>query len=182
MNQKKMILAAFFAALLCISSYIIIPIGLVPHSMQIAFIFLTGLILGKKWASISVLVWFMIGCLGLPVFAGGKAGITTFIGPTGGFLIGFLVSAYLIGFFSERGLTKFKLTFIVFMLGLLVVYVLGTIVFVLSMKYVLNKPLAWDVAIKMVVMPFLPFDLIKAVMAAYIGLRVKRALAYIVPN
>ena len=62
------------------------------------------------------------------------------------------------------------------------VYVLGTIGFVLSMKYVLNKPLAWDVAIKMVVIPFLPFDLIKAVMAAYIGLRVKRALAYIVPN
>lgn len=177
-----MILAAFFTALLCISSYIIIPIGLVPHSMQIAFIFLTGLILGKKWGSVSVLVWFMLGCIGLPVFAGGKAGITTFIGPTGGFLVGFLLSAYLIGFFAERGLTKFKLTFIVFMLGLLVVYIVGTIGFVLSMKYVLNKPLAWDVAIKMVVIPFLPFDVIKAVMATYIGLKVKRAIAYMVPN
>lgn len=182
MYQKKMILAAFFAALLCISSQIIIPIGLVPHSMQIAFIFLTGFILGKKWGSISVLVWFMLGIMGLPVFAGGKAGITAFVGPTGGFLLGFLLSAYLIGIFSERGLTKFSLTFIVFMLGLLVVYVIGTIGFVLSMKYVLNKPLAWDVAIKMVVIPFLPFDLIKAAIAAYIGLKVKRALAYMGTN
>ena len=179
MKHRQMILAAFFAALLAVSSYIIIPIGLVPHTMQVAFIFLAGLILGAKWGSVSVLVWFFIGIIGLPVFANAQSGITTFIGPTGGFLLGFLLAAFIVGWFADRGLTTFWRTFIVAIIALVVIYAVGIVGFMLSLKYVLNKPMTWSLAFKLVVIPFLPFDLLKAAIASYLSLKVKKALIFI---
>lgn len=173
-----MVLAAFFAALLCISSYIIIPIGPVPHSMQPAFIFLNALILGAKTGGISVLVWFALGIIGLPVFAGGKAGLTTFIEPTGGFLIGFLLATLLIGWLTKKTTISFGKTFIILMLGLLVIYGFGLVGFKLSMQYVIGKTLSWQTCFNLVVIPFLPFDIVKAIIATYLGLKIKKALFY----
>ena len=177
-KQRSMVLAAFFAALLSISSYIVIPIGPVPHSMQPLFVFLNALILGAKTGCISVLVWFALGIIGLPVFAGGKAGLTTFIEPTGGFLLGFLVATYVIGSLVDKGTKSFAQTFMMIMPGLIIIYVLGLIGFKLSMEYVLNKNLSWQASFGLVVLPFLPFDVVKAIVATYLGLKIKKALFY----
>lgn len=177
-KQRSMVLAAFFAALLSISSYIVIPIGPVPHSIQPLFVFLNALILGAKTGCVSVLVWFALGIIGLPVFAGGKAGLTTFIEPTGGFLLGFLVATYVIGSLSDKGTKSFGQTFMMIMPGLIIIYTLGLIGFKLSMEYVLNKNLSWQTSFGLVVVPFLPFDVVKAIVATYLGLKIKKALFY----
>lgn len=179
MKQRKMIIAAFFTALLCVSSYMIVPIGPVPQSMQPAFVFLTGLILGMRWGAISVLVWFAIGILGLPVFAGGKAGIITFIGPTGGFLVGFLLCVLIVGYFADQGLHSIAQTMGSLIVGIVVLYAVGIVGFKLSMQYVFDKNLSYLACFNILVIPFLPFDLIKALLAAYVGQKMRRALVYI---
>ena len=173
-----MVLAAFFAALLCISSYIIIPIGPVPHSMQPAFIFLNALVLGAKTGCVSILVWFALGIIGLPVFAGGKAGLATFIEPTGGFLIGFLVATFVIGSLTDKKNLSFAQNILILMLGLVIIYTLGLVGFKLSMQYVLGKSFSWQTSFGLVVVPFLPFDIVKAIIATYLGLKIKKALFY----
>lgn len=177
-KQRSMVLAAFFAALLAISSYVVIPIGPVPHSMQPMFVFLNALLLGAKTGCISVVVWFALGIIGLPVFAGGKAGLTTFIEPTGGFLIGFLIATYIIGYLADKGTKSFAKTFIIIIPGLIIIYIFGLVGFKLSMEYVLNKTLSWQTSFNLVVVPFLPFDVIKAIIATYLGLKIKKALFY----
>ena len=94
--------ASLFAALTAVGAYIAIPIGPVPIVLQNFFVYLTGLLLGSKWGATSVAVYLLAGICGLPVFAGGRGGIGHIIGPTGGYLIGFLPAVFVIGFIKEK--------------------------------------------------------------------------------
>ncbi len=179
MKQKSMIIAAFFTSLLCVSSYMIVPIGPVPHSMQPVFVFLTGLIIGPRWGAISVLVWFALGIMGLPVFAGGNSGISVFLGPTGGFLIGFLLCVIIVGHLTHGKCWCFGRIMLAMMLGITVVYAVGVVGFKYNMQYFFNKTFDWDTCFKLVVMPFIPFDLLKAMLATYTGMRINNALHYL---
>lgn len=179
MQLKKMIITAFFTALLCISSYMVVPLGPVPHSLQPVFIFLTGLIIGPRQGAMSVLVWFALGVMGLPVFAGGNSGIATFFGPTGGFLIGFLLCVVLVGYLTYDKCLCFGRVMLVMLLGITVVYVVGIIGFKYNMYYVFNKDLNWSVCFNLVVLPFIPFDLLKALLATYTGIKINKALNYL---
>ncbi len=177
MPIRSMVLASLFAALLSISSYIYIPIGPVPHTLQVFVVLLSGLVLGSRWGGTSVLLWIMIGVFGVPVFAQGKAGAAVLLGPTGGFLFGFMVCAVIIGWITEKKQLTFTQSLLSMMIGLVVIYGIGMIGFMMSFKYFLHKPMTWEKAVSLAVVPFLPFDIIKAVGAAYVGVRVKRALA-----
>ena len=74
MQLRNMMLAAIFAAFMIISSYIVLPIGPVPHTLQPLVVLLSGVLLGHKWGPISIIVWVVLGVLGLPVFNQGQAG------------------------------------------------------------------------------------------------------------
>lgn len=100
---KLMIYSALMATLTAVGAYIAIPIGPVPIVLQNLFIMLAGLLLGGRWALISVGVYLLAGVVGLPVFAGGTGGIGKLVGPTGGYLLGFAAAAYWIGTISEIG-------------------------------------------------------------------------------
>ena len=91
MQLRNMMLAGIFAAFMIISSYIVVPIGPVPHTLQPLVVLLSGVLLGHKWGPISIIVWVVLGVLGLPVFNQGQAGAVMLIGPTGGFIFGFIV-------------------------------------------------------------------------------------------
>ena len=97
-----MVYASLFAALTAVGAFIAIPIGPVPIVMQNMFVFLAGLLLGSRWGLASVGVYLLAGACGLPVFAGGLGGIGRFVGPTGGYLIGYLPAVYIIGKISNR--------------------------------------------------------------------------------
>ncbi|EAX47232.1 BioY protein [Thermosinus carboxydivorans Nor1] len=176
MPIRNMILTGLFAALLAVGSQVSIPLGPVPHTLQVFFVMLAGVILGSRWAVASVAVWILLGCFGLPVFAQGKAGVAVLAGPTGGFLVGFMVCAYLVGLMTERAQLTVWRAVGAMLAGLVTAYVLGLVGFMASFKYFLHKPMTWDKAISLAVLPFIPFDVIKSVMAAYIGVKVRRAL------
>jgi len=90
-------LASLFSTLTALGAYISIPISHVPITLQTFFVYLAGAILGSKLALLSQIIYILIGIIGFPVFAYGKAGFGVLIGPTGGYLIGFIIGAYIIG-------------------------------------------------------------------------------------
>jgi biotin transport system substrate-specific component len=148
----------------------------VPHTLQIFFVLLAGVVLGSRLGFISIVVWAMLGAFGLPVFAQGKAGLAVLAGPTGGFLIGFMVAAFLVGWFAENSKLTTGRIAIYMLTGLLAAYIIGVGGFMASFKYFLNKPMTLETAVSVAVAPFLPFDIVKALKAAYIGTRVRQAL------
>lgn len=176
MSLQSMILVSLFAALLAVSSQFSLLIFLVPHTLQIFFVLLAGLVLGAKDGAISVAVWVLLGVFGLPVFAQGKAGFGVLLGPTGGFLIGFILCAYLVGYFTENRPLKLLRTLVVMLAGLILVYAVGLCGFLLIFQFILHKPMTIGQVLPITVLPFFPFDIVKSIIAAYIGVKVRRAL------
>lgn len=99
MELRKMTAAAICAAIMAVTSQIYISLpGAVPQTLQVMFAVFCGILLGPKWGAGSLLLWILMGVVGLPVFTEGKSGLFALAGPTGGFLIGFVVQAYLGGY------------------------------------------------------------------------------------
>ena len=90
-----------FIALIAAGSWISIPLPPVPLTLQTLFVLLAGIVM-KRYAVIPVALWVLLGAAGLPVFHNGTAGLGVLLGPTGGFLLGFIVAAPLVGLAYER--------------------------------------------------------------------------------
>jgi Uncharacterized conserved protein len=112
MNIRQMTLISLFAALTAVGGFISIPLYPVPLTLQTLFTLLAAMILGSVMGASSQIIYVLLGVIGLPVFAGFKAGIGILFGPTGGFLLGFIISAYIIGKIVE--LKKKRIFFIIF--------------------------------------------------------------------
>src|SRR5712671_3994614 len=95
-------LALGFAALTAMGAHIVIPIEPVPITMQTLFVLLAGASIGAGWGSLSQWFYVMLGIAGLPMFAGGAAGAGVITGPTGGYVISFLVTPWLVGWMLRR--------------------------------------------------------------------------------
>lgn len=89
--------------LLILSSYITVPMIPIPVTMQTLAVTLIGAVYGWRFGGITILVWLLQGALGMPVLAGGAAGIQHFAGPTGGYLLAFPIAGALMGWLAERG-------------------------------------------------------------------------------
>jgi biotin transport system substrate-specific component len=96
-NLHRLVWTALMAALVAVGAYLHLNIGPVPISLQTLFVILAGFVLGPKHGAMAIGLYLLAGVVGLPVFAGGKAGIGHLFGPTGGFLFGFVVSAWVAG-------------------------------------------------------------------------------------
>jgi biotin transport system substrate-specific component len=142
-------------------SQISIPLSFspVPLTFQTLAILLVGGILGSKRGALSVATYIFEGCLGIPVFAGGTAGIAKLIGPTGGYLLGFIFCSFIVGFFLERGWKdRFVFTFIAMTIGSLVMLFFGAF----WLSFYVGKANAFSLG----VYPFLVGDIIKIGTAA----------------
>lgn len=125
-SQLRMtVYASLLAALTAAGAYISIPIGPVPIVLQNLFILLSGLLLGSKWGLASVGVYLLAGACGLPVFAGGIGGIGRIVGPTGGYLIGYLPAVYLIGIVTEKTKKCAFFDVIAMICGSIIIYACG---------------------------------------------------------
>ncbi len=158
----KVSLACVFSALTCVGAWIKIPISLVPVTLQTLFVHLSGLLLGASLGALSQLVYVLLGVVGLPVFAKG-GGIAYLVGPTGGYLLGFIASAYVTGLLDGKTIKRCLISSLA---GLCVIYMMG--VAVLS-TWVggLWRALAVGVA------PFVIGDVLKAISASYIAVKLK---------
>ncbi|MHB0869327.1 MAG: biotin transporter BioY [Chloroflexota bacterium] len=97
----QLLLATGFACLTALGALVQIPIGPVPITLQVLFVLLSGLVLGSKLGALSQMEYLAMGFAGLPVFTQGKSGLIALLGPTGGYLVGFVVGAYLAGLVAE---------------------------------------------------------------------------------
>lgn len=173
MNVKEMVLTGAFAAIFCILAPISLPIPIspVPISLTNLVLYFALYILGMRRGCISYLVYLLIGFVGLPVFSGFTGGAGKLLGPTGGYLFGFVFLALISGFFLERYSERAGICFLAMAAGTAVCYVFGS----LWLSYQAKMPLAG--AFSAGVIPFIPGDLCKIVLALLLGSQLKKRLA-----
>ena len=165
MTTRDMVRCALFAALICVLSPFSIPIGPIPITLSLFAVMLCGVVLDWKSAGAAVLVYLLLGLIGIPVFSGGKGGLSVIIGPTGGYIWAYLPMAVIISIFARKG--SYVRSGIVCALSLLICYCLGTLQFCLVANYTVGAALA------VCVWPFVPFDIIKAICAALLGVKLR---------
>lgn len=166
---------ALMTAVLCILGPISIPIGPVPISLMTLGLHLTVFVLGMRLSVVSVIVYLILGLVGLPVFAAGGGGIGKLAGPTGGFLVGYILLVLVQGILQKRGMgcaQKEKVTFSVIgmVLGLTSAYLVGTLWFVYQQKT------TWFAALSVCVFPFLLGDIAKIAVATAVGPNLQKRL------
>lgn len=166
MKSPKMNLAAsaLFAALISAGALFSIPLPppLPPVSPAVFFVLLSGLILGPAGAGASAGVYLLLGSLGLPVFANGAGGLGHFLGPTGGFLLGYLAAAVTTGVLADRKTWGAGRAFLAAGAGVLALYALG----LPWMRRVLAAKVATLGAAAVLMAPYFIGDLVKAAAAA----------------
>lgn len=167
-DLKYITYSSVFVALIAAGAFLSIPIGPVPIVLQNMFVLLAGITLGPKWGLASVAIYILIGICGLPVFAGGKAGIGVIFGPTGGYLLGYLPAVFLTGLLSKKWKTKYISNILALIAGSVVVYAAG----VPWLKIVTG--MSWEKSFTLGMYPFIPGDVIKIIAATILANKIKQ--------
>jgi len=161
-STRDLALAAMFAALTAVGALFAIPFfGPIPFTLQVFFVLLAGLVLGPRLAAMSMLAYVCVG-LFAPVYAGGTSGLGTLIGPTGGYIWGFVLGAALVGYLAQR-LARPRLVSLTLVAaaGLVPIYALGATWLAVSLGAFSIEFVLWGG-----VLQFLPMDLVKAGLAS----------------
>ena len=170
---------ALMSAVICILGPVVIPIGTIPISFTGIGVYLSLFLIGKKKAVAAVCVYLLLGMAGLPVFSGFSSGLGKLMGPTGGYLVGFLFSAYLSGGLMEEKRIQKKLKteagrviyyFIALFVGNLSLYLLGS----LWLSY--TNSLSVKAAFQIGVLPFIVPDFLKNIIVISLGRKIMKRI------
>ena len=162
-SLRGRIYASMFGALTAVGAYIVIPIPPVPVTMQTFFLYLAACLLGGPLGAWSSTVYVLIGAVGLPVFAAGKGGLGVLMGPTGGYLIGFIAGAYVTGRLAQAGRPAGTVRLLLAMAaGTACLYTLGVAQLMLVARLPLVKALVVGV------LPFLLGDAVKMAAVVFV--------------
>ena len=172
-KTAEMTKMALMVAMNCVSAYIIIPLpfSLSPLALQTMIVNLTGYVLNAKQAFMTMLVYLLVGLAGVPVFTGGSAGPGKLFGPTGGYIIGFLVTAVFLAYFKGEKYNFKRYALLGCVIGIPLIYVFG----VVQLKLITG--MGWDKAIMTGALPFIPLDIVKCLAAAVIAGPINRIFA-----
>ena len=167
--KQKLALAFVFAGLTGLGAQFRVPLPFtpVPFTLQVFFVLLSGVILGGSFGGLSQFLYVVLGAAGLPWFAGFRAGYWVLTGITGGYLIGFIVAAFLVGWFTGKHswMKNFSAQLLLMFAAILVIYGFGALWVWMIFKADFLTTLFVSV------IPFIPGDVVKAVSAAIIGSR-----------
>jgi len=168
-TTKMLVLSALFTAIVAVCAQISIQIGPVPFTLQVLAIFLASLILPPKYAFLSLLVYDLLGAVGVPVFAGFTGGLSKFAGPTGGYLIAFPIAAFVTSYINTKKPIKNEAVnaILALILGLAIIYIFGFLYLSWAAHMTLKKAFAAGVA------PFIIPDIIKLAIAYLIARAIK---------
>lgn len=172
LNTKELVIIAMFAALTAVLSQLMIPLPFTPVPINLATlsVFIAGGLLGAVKGGISQLIYVLLGAVGVPVFAGFTGGFGIIAGPTGGYIIGYIVAAFVIGLLIAK-LPKTLLGFgLCFVCGAVCYFTIGTAWFMVVTKTGLLP------ALSMCVFPYIPGDLLKIILAAFLVKRLRGVL------
>lgn len=184
---RNMVFIAVMAALICIAAPFSVPIGPIPISLATFAIYLAGGILGTKKGTVAVVVYILLGAVGLPIFSGGEGGLQKLFGVTGGYIIGYIPCVLITGLFVDlffRKRTTIKNKFLNWLsrawavpvgmvLGTVVLYAFGTAWFIIA------RGVTLEVAMAGCVYPFIPGDLIKIACATVLTIALRDRLSKI---
>ncbi len=162
---------ALAVALITVSAWISLPIGPIPFTLQSFAVAFTGALLGWKRGTAAVMIYVLMGLVGIPVFSGFRAGAAALFGPTGGYIFGFFFAALLPALFKllpvRNVWARGALFYAADLLGLAVCYFFGTVWFVLFAKV----PVGY--ALGVCVVPYLAPDAVKLFFAAFLAARLE---------
>ncbi|MBE6827443.1 MAG: biotin transporter BioY [Ruminococcaceae bacterium] len=176
-NLTDMILISLFSGLICVCSFISIP-SVIPFTLQLFAVYCALGILGGKNGTVSIIIYILLGIIGLPVFSGFKSGLGVITGPTGGFIIGFVFSGLVFWLVTAISKNKAVFTLLAMIVSLAVCYLLGTLWFV----YIYGRgseDVGFMGALSVCVVPFIVPDLIKIAAAFTVSTLVNRKLKII---
>lgn len=172
-STQDMVLCGVFTTLIAVGAFIKVPVPVVPFTLQFLFTMLAGLLLGGRNGALSVGVYILLGLVGLPVFAEG-GGFWYILKPSFGYLLGFMLAAYVTGAVVERKkklLTRWVIA--VNFLGLFIVYAAGMIYYYVICNYVIDTPIALGPLFLYCFVLAVPGDICLCVLAAILTVRVR---------
>ncbi|MFA9381155.1 MAG: biotin transporter BioY [Acetanaerobacterium sp.] len=169
---KALVLCALLAAATAVLSQISVPLPFTPVPINLATlaVFVAGGLLGPVYGAVSLTVYVMLGAVGLPVFAQFSGGVGIILGPTGGYILGYIGAAWLTGLIINRLPKNFLSAVVAMIAGLLVCYALGTAWFMVE------TGTSFIAALGMCVMPFLIGDALKIACASFLVNRLARVI------
>lgn len=170
MKIRDLTLIPLFSALISVCAWITIPVPFAaPITLQTFAVFLTYMLLGGKRGSFSVLVYILLGAVGVPVFSGFRGGLSHIFSPGGGYIIGFLGMG-LVCLLFETVFRRVRYGYAVgALIGLLVCYLFGTVWFVALYEGNID----FISVLLMCVIPYIPFDLLKFSLACIVAKKLK---------
>lgn len=181
MDTRDVVFIALFAAIvaaLAVFPPITLPAIGVPVTAQSLGVMLAGGVLGATRGALALVLFLALVAIGLPLLPGGRGGFAVFLGPTGGYLVGWIVAAYAIGLMTERlwARLNYALAFAICVLGgIVLLYAIGVPWSAAVAKVSLSTALIGS-------LPFIPGDIIKALVAAAVIVIVKRSYPVIAPR
>lgn len=169
---RALVYTAVMAALIVVCAWIAfpLPVSQVPISLATFAVMMSGLLLGWKWGGIAVLVYILLGAVGVPVFAKFQSGFGVLLGPTGGYIVGYLACALLSGLPLKRLQKTYIGRVALLLLGTAACYALGTAWFM----HVTNRTLGESLGL--CVLPFLPGDAAKILLSAGLAPLMRKAI------
>ncbi len=169
---RTMILAALFAVLTAIGTYIRIPLPVVPFTLQVFFVYLAGILLGGRGGALSQIFYMILGLIGLPVFTAG-GGVQMILHPTFGYIVGFVLAAWMAGWYIQKSPSRrFRDYLLACLLALVCIYMAGLTGLYFNLNCVAAKSVSLLRVIQIGALPFLAGDVLKAVGAALLATRI----------
>lgn len=168
MKTKDLILISLFTALTAVGAFIRIPVPVCSFTLQLLFTTLAGVLLGAKKGAVSVLIYVLLGLAGLPIFTGG-GGISYVLQPTFGYLIGFIVGAFVTGAVAHSSHSSMKRLLTGCFLGLAIVYALGMLYYWLISRFWLGDPIGIAPLFLYCFILAVPGDICLCILASILG-------------
>ena len=173
-STRDIVFVALSAALIAVGAFIKIPFVPVPLTLQWFFVMVSAIILGARLASLSVLIYVLLGLTGIPVFTSG-GGFQYVLMPTFGYFIGFFICSILVGVMASKTKNNLKLV-LINVINTVILYVIGLSYYLMiTVLYAGGGIDLPAVMLSFLVMP-LPGDIIKSILAAFVGNRVRESL------
>ncbi len=178
MKRKNLIvtltLSALFCTLICVGSFIKIPMpNIMPMTFQTFFVLLTGLVLPLKASALTTITYMIIGLIGLPIFSGG-GGIGYVLMPNFGFIIGFVISTIIMSLLSQNTIKhSFASHFAISILGITLIYIIGILYFAFITNVYNKNDYSAIWFIQTVFLPFLPKEILFAIISSIVASRIK---------
>lgn len=171
MSKSKaypIVLVGVFVAIISICAWISIPTVPIPITLQTLGIFFTASILGAKMGTVSIIIYILLGAVGLPIFSNFTGGLGILLSPTGGFIVGFIFTALLIGIITTYFKNNIVTNTLAMILGLLLCYTFG------SVWYCFYAGVDFITAVLICVVPFLIGDTVKICISAILVTKLKK--------